>query len=191
MLKDLILKNRSTRKYYQEEPVSRETLLELVDLARLSASGANRQLLKYYLSSEPEKNDIIFHHIGLGGNPPEGERPSAYIIILNDTALGTYRSPNPEHPNIDHGIAAQSILLGATEKGLGGCMVGIVKRKELRKALNIPERYEILLVLTIGKPKVTFVIEVLEPNSENVKGWWDERGRYHVPKRKLEDIVIG
>ena len=69
MLKDLILKNRSTRKYYQEEPVSRETLLELVDLARLSASGANRQLLKYYLSSEPEKNDIIFHHIGLGGNP--------------------------------------------------------------------------------------------------------------------------
>jgi nitroreductase len=186
MLRDLILKNRSTRKYQQEVTVSRETLLELVDLARLSASGGNRQLLKYYVSSDPKNNDIIFQHIGLGGDPAPGDRPAAYIIIMNDTGLGTYGASD-----IDHGIAAQSILLGATEKKLGGCMVGMVHRTELRKALNIPVRYEILLLLTIGKPKETFVIEDVEPNTDNVRGWWDEQGRRHVPKRKLEDIIIG
>jgi nitroreductase len=193
LLKDLILKNRSTRRYYQEVAVSRETLIELIDLARLSACGGNRQLLKYYLSWEPEKNNIIFPCIGLKGspsepsfgNPPEGERPSAYIIILNDTELGP-----PGVTKVDHAIAAQSILLGATEKGLGGCIVGRIKRKELQRALNLPERYEILLVLTIGKPKETFVIEVLEPNTKKFSGWWDEQGVRHVPKRRLVDIVI-
>lgn len=186
MLKDLIVKNRSTRKYHQEAQVSRETLLELIELARLSPSGGNRQLLKYYLSTEPDKNEIIYSLIGLGGNPPEGERPSAYIVMMNDTQLGTYGPTE-----VDHGIAAQSILLGATEKGLGGCMVAMVNRKELHKALNIPERYEILLVITLGKPKETFVFEPVDPNAESVRGWWDDQGVRHIPKRKLEDLIIG
>jgi len=183
MLKDLILKNRSTRKYYQDVVVSRETLIELVDLARLSASGGNRQPLKYYLACEPENNALIFRHIGLAGEPQEGERPSAYIIILGDTQLGAQFGA-------DYGIAAQSILLGATEKGLGGCMIGMINRKGLQKELKIPERYEILLVLAIGKPRETFVIETAEPGTET-RGWWDEQGVRHVPKRRLKDIIIG
>ena len=185
MLKDLILRNRSTRKYYQDVAVNRETLLELVDLARLSPSGGNRQLLKYYISCEPAKNVLIYNQIGLGGSPPEGERPSAYIIIMNDTKLGTYGPME-----VDHGIAAQSILLGAVEQELGGCMVGMVNRKELQIALSIPVRYEILLVLAIGKPKETFVFEPCEINGENTRGWWDEQGVRHIPKRQLADIII-
>ena len=186
MLKDLIMRNRSTRRYHQEIPVSRETLIELIELARYSPSGGNRQLLKYYLSCEPAKNDIIYNQISLGGDPPKGERPSAYIIVMNDTQLGTYGPTE-----VDHGIAAQSILLGATEKGLGGCMVGMVNRKEIRKALNIPERYEILLVLTIGKPKESYVFEQVDPNTGNVRGWWDDQGVRHIPKRNMEELIIG
>ena len=115
MLRDLILKNRSTRKYHQEVPVSRETLMELIDMARLSPSGGNRQLLKYYIACEPEKNDIIYRQIGLGGSPPEGERPSAYIIVLNDTQLGTYGPTE-----VDHGIAAQKEQIQNSVRKLAG-----------------------------------------------------------------------
>jgi nitroreductase len=142
--------------------------------------------LKYYLSTAPDTNEIIYGLIGLGGNPPEGERPSAYIIMMNDTKLGTYGSTE-----VDHGIAAQSILLGATERGLGGCMVAMVNRKELHKALNIAERYEILLVITLGKPKETFVFEPVDPDADSVRGWWDDQGVRHIPKRNLEDLIIG
>ena len=189
MIRDLVLQNRSYRRFYQEVPIELETLRELVDLARLSASAANRQPLKYILSCDPQKNALIFPCLGWAGylqdwpGPPEGERPSAYIIILGDTEIS-------QAFGCDHGIAAQSILLGATEKGLGGLMHGSVKRDELSKALGIPPRYEILLVLSLGKPKEKVVLETLEPDGD-FNYWRDSNGVHHVPKRRLDDIIIG
>jgi len=182
MIRDLIIENRSRRRFYQETVIERDTLKELVDLARLSASGGNRQALKFMLCNEPEKNALIFQHIALAGSPTEGERPSAYIIILGDTDI----SPSF---GVDHGIAAQSIMLGTVEKGLGGCMVGAVNREGLRKALEVPPRYEILLVLALGKPKEKVVIDDYEGKGET-RGWWDDDGVRHVPKRLLKDIIV-
>ncbi|MCK5124381.1 MAG: nitroreductase family protein, partial [Dehalococcoidia bacterium] len=145
MIRDLIIKNRSTRRFYQEVAIERRTLRELIDLARHSASAANLQPLKYILSCDSRKNSLIFPHLFWAGylkdwpGPCEGQRPSAYIIILGDKRLS-------KSFGCDHGIAAQSILLGVAEKGLGGCIIGTVQRQKLRKALDIPSRYEILLV---------------------------------------------
>ncbi len=189
MVRDLILKNRSYRRFYQEAAIESETLRELVDLARLSASAGNRQPLKYILSCDPEKNALIFPNLAWAAylkdwpGPSEGERPSAYIIILGDTEI--------HHSFLcDHGVAAQSILLGATERGLGGCMIASVKVDELRKALSIPPRYEIMLVLALGKPKEKVVIESVGPDGD-IKYWRDSNSVHHVPKRSLDDIIIG
>ena len=160
MIRDLILTNRSYRRFHQEVAITEETLRELVDLARCSASATNRQPLKYILSCDPEKNALIFQTLGWAGalkdwpGPAEGERPSAYIIILLDKEIA-------QSTGCDHGIAAQSILLGAREKELGGCMHGSVKKDELRKVLEIPAQYETLLVISLGKPKEKVVIETL------------------------------
>jgi len=182
MLKDLILKNRSTRHYHQEVPVSRATLEELVDLARLSASAGNRQPLRYILASEPEKVDLVYRHIGLASDPPEGDRPPAYIIILGDKEV------RPSF-GVDPGIAAQSILLGATEKGLAGCMIGYINKPELARALNLPDKYEITLVVALGKPKEHYKIDSITIG-EATQGWWDEKGVRHIPKLGLKDIII-
>jgi nitroreductase len=187
MLKDLILRNRSYRRFYQEVPISLETLKELVDLARLSASAANRQPLKYILSNSPEMNARIFPYLAWAGylkdwgGPKEGEKPSAYIVVLGDKTI-------TQIFGCDHGIAAQSILLGAVEKGLGGCIIGSVRRSELSQELNIPEQYEILHVIALGKPKEQVVIEPVEDG--NIKYWRDEQGIHHVPKRSLDDIIL-
>ena len=189
MIRDLIMENRTCRRFYQEVAIELETLRELVDLARLSASGANRQPLKYIFSCEPQKNALIFSCLGWAGalkdwpGPSEGERPSAYIIILGDTEIS-------QAFGCDHGIAAQSIFLGAREKGLGGCMHGWVERDELSKALGIPPRYEILLVLSLGKPKEKVVLETVGPNGD-FNYWRDSDSVHHVPKRPLDDIIIG
>jgi nitroreductase len=189
MIRDLILKNRSYRRFYEEVDIKLETLRELVDLARLSASARNAQPLKYILSCQPQKNSLIFPHLAWAGyltdwpGPCEGERPSAYIIILGDTEISRF-------VDYDAGIAAQSILLGAMEKGLGGCMIASIERQGLRQALEIPPRYEILLVLALGKPKETVVIETVGPGGDT-KYWRDSKGVHHVPKRALDDIIIG
>ena len=188
MIKDLVLKNRSYRRWYQDVPVEEKTLRELVDLARNSASATNRQPLKYIFSCDPEKNAKIFPLIGFAGllrdwpGPSEGERPSAYIIILLDTEIA-------KQTGCDHGIAAQSILLGATEKGLGGCMHGSAKKPEMMKALNIPEKYEIMLVISLGKPKEKVVLETVGPDGKTAY-WRDDKQVHHVPKRTLDEIII-
>ncbi|MDD2889615.1 MAG: nitroreductase family protein [bacterium] len=188
MFKDTVLKNRSYRRFYEDHTVTLKTLKELVDLARLTPSGANLQPLKYILSCEPEKNALIFQHLAWAGylkdwdGPVKGERPAAYIIILGDTEIAkTF--------GCDYGITAQTILLGAVDKGLGGCMLASIKKEELRKALNIPAQYEILLALAIGKPKETVVIDKLEPGKD-IKYWRDAQNVHHVPKRELKDIIL-
>lgn len=188
MIRDLIIKNRSYRRFHQEVTIEYETLRQLVDLGRLSASAANMQPLRYILSCDSKKNVLIFQHISWAAylenwpGPTEGERPSAYIVILEDKQI--------EHPlHCDHGIAAQSILLGATEMGLGGCIIGAINKPNLRKALNIPDRYDILLVLALGKPKEKVVVEKLDPDG-SIKYWRDSVGIHHVPKRALDDIIL-
>jgi nitroreductase len=189
MIQDLIKRNRSYRRFHQDEPVAIETLRELVDLARLSASGANRQPLKYILSCRADRNELIFPHLAWAGylrdwkGPEEGERPSAYIIILGDTQVS-------QSFGVDHGIAAQSMLLGATEKGFGGCIIASIQRDALRTALFIPPQYEILLVLALGKPKETVMIEPIGPEGD-IEYWRDAAGVHHVPKRSLDDLIVG
>lgn len=187
MIEKLILKTRSYRRFYQNVKISRDILKELIDLARNSASAANLQPLKYIISNEPEKNKKIFPCTAWAGyienweGPEEGERPSAYIIILGDREI-------KENIDCDHGIAAQSIMLGATEKGLGGCMIGAIDRERLRENLEIPERYKIMLILALGKPNERVVLETAEKG--NIKYWRDKNGVHHVPKRPLDELIL-
>jgi nitroreductase len=189
MIAELIKKNRSCRRFYQDRSISMETLKALVDLARLSGSAANLQPLRYILSCDPQRNERIFSCLGWAGyikdwpGPKEGERPSGYIIILYDTQKSN------DYIGYDCGIAGQSILLGAREKGLAGCMIGALNRKKLVNILNIPEPFKLLLVIALGEPKEAVVIESVGPD-DNIRYWRDEQGVHHVPKRTLDDVII-
>lgn len=188
MLEDLIRKNRSYRRFHQDVPVELETLRTLVNLARLSASRGNRQPLKYVLSCDPETNAHILPHMRWAGylqdwpGPAKGERPAAYIVILGDTEIS-------KSFGCDHGIAAQSIMLGAVERGLGGCMLSSLDRDGLRQALDIPERYEILLALALGKPKETVVLEEVGPDGD-IKYYRNAEDVHHVPKHSLDELIL-
>jgi len=188
MIKELVCKNRSFRRFHQNDKISMETLEELVDLARHSACGANLQSLKYILSCDPRTNELIFKKLGWAAylkdwkGPAEGEKPAAYVVLMGDTSI---------HKNFfcDHGIACQSMLLGAVEKGLGGCILASINRDELRKDLSIDDKLEILLVLALGRPSEEVKLEYIE-SGESIKYWRDENGVHRVPKRPLEEIII-
>ncbi|MFC2090666.1 nitroreductase family protein [Bacteroidota bacterium] len=187
MLKELILKNRSYRRFDQSHRISRADLLEMIDAARLSASARNAQPLKYFLSYSEELNEKVFPCLAWAGyltdwsGPEAGERPSAYIVQLHDTTFGS-------NYYCDDGIAAQSILLTAAEKGLGGCIIASVKKDTLSERLNLPEHLSIIQVIALGKPAEKVVIE--EMIGDDFKYWRDEQGVHHVPKRSLESLIV-
>lgn len=187
MIKELILKNRSYRRFFQSERISLNMLKDWVDLARNSASARNAQSLKYVLSADESFNAKIFEQLAWAGyltewsGPEEGERPSAYIVMLHDTQIsGNYFC--------DDGIATQSILLGAVDAGFGGCIIHAVNRKNLAQILNLPEHFEIVQVLALGKPKEVVVLD--EMKNGEIKYWRDENQVHHVPKRRLDEIIF-
>lgn len=189
MLRDLVRSTRSYRRFVESHPVPIATLHELIGCARLAASGNNRQPLKYMLSADAGRNATIFARLRWAASlktwtgPQPGERPAAYIIVLGDKEIS-------QSFGCDHGIASQTIMLAAASMGLGGCMLGAVDREGLRADLAIADRYEILLVLAIGKPSETVVVDDAAPGSD-VTYWRDANDVHHVPKRTVAELIVG
>ena len=185
-LKELLIKNRIYRRFEQAVRIPEQELRELVGLTRLCASGRNAQPLKYKLITSENACAEIFPHLAWAGyltdwaGPEEGERPAAYLIQLLDTRI-------VENCLCDDGLQAQTILLGAVEKGWGGCIIKAFKNEALRKLLQLSEELKIMYVIAMGKPKEEVVIE--EMKEGNYKYWRDARGVHYVPKRDIEELI--
>jgi nitroreductase len=185
--KDIVLNTRSYRRFDESDRIGRDRLVELVNMARLSPSATNRQSLKYLVYDSCDDCARIFPATAWAGflkdwpGPGEGERPSGYIIILRDTEINDYFG-------VDHGIAAQTIMLGATTMGYGGCMIGSIKKEMLRAVLAIPQRYDILLVLALGRPVEKVVIDDIR--DDDFKYWREADSTHHVPKRRLDEVLL-
>lgn len=191
MLKDLVKKSRSYRGYNEERQITEEELTELVDYARLCPSSVNGQPFRYYISWKKEEADRIQAQTMWARALPEitlphpGMCPTAFIVICQDTrldeALNRYQK--------DVGIVAQTMLLAAAEKGLGGCMIGSFNAGGIRKELKLPEYLVPMLVVAIGEPKETIVLKEID-EGESITYYRDENDVHYVPKRKLKDIVL-
>lgn len=189
MIKELVHKSRSYRRFDGSHKISMQTLEHLVDLARHCPSAANKQPLRYVLCTCPEKNARIYEATAWAAylkdwdGPEPAERPTAYIIIVNT-------APDWKFAQIDLGIMAQTMLLGATDQGLGGCMIGALNREKLCEVITLAEGEEISLVLALGKP-VEDVRIVNLPADGSIKYYRDDQGVHYVPKRSLDDLIIG
>ncbi|WP_022667533.1 nitroreductase family protein [Desulfospira joergensenii] len=186
--KDLVRANRSCRRFDNSHRIDVKTVKELVGLARYCASGANNQPLKYIISTDEAKNKEIFSCLGWAAylkdwkGPEEKERPAAYIVILGDHNIS-------DRFWCDHGIAAQTILLGARDMGLAGCMFAAINIKKLKEFLNIEDHLEVKLVIALGKPVEVARIDDLGEDGD-IRYFRDENQVHHVPKRSLEDLIL-
>lgn len=191
MLKDLVKANRSYRGYDESCRITKEELLEMVDCARLAASSVNQQPLRYYLAWEKEEVDKIQKMTNWAKGLPElelphkGMCPTGFIVICQDTrvweALARFQK--------DVGIAAQTILLCATEMGLGGCMIGNFNAGAVKEKLGLAAYLAPLLIVAIGKPSEKVVLTEVGMD-EPIAYYRDENDVHYVPKRRLEDIVL-
>ncbi len=186
MIRELVRKNRSYRRFDRSVKLTEEQILGWIDNAHLASSAANLQPLKYKISLDDEGETAVFPHLKWAGyltdwaGPETEEMPTAYLTVALDKEISS-------NPFWDHGIAAQTILLSAAEDGFGGCMFGAIDKHGLRKALDLPDTLEILMVIALGRPVET--VE-LEPFTGDVKYHRDEKGVHYVPKRALEDLII-
>jgi nitroreductase len=191
--KDLVLANRSYRRFDGTHAVDGTELRDLVDLVRTTPSGGNLQPLKYVLSCSAAGNALVYETLAWAAylpewkGPPVNERPTAYVVMLVDRTIT--RAIQIRLAEFDAGISAQTILLGAVERGLGGCIFASLRREELGRRLGLPDTLEIALVIALGRPVEKVVLDVLTPGG-SVKYWREPDGTHHVPKRGLEELIL-
>ncbi|MCR5150539.1 MAG: nitroreductase family protein [Clostridiales bacterium] len=186
---NLVKSSRSYRRFDESFHIDTGVIENAVEVSRFTPSTVNSQAIKYIIVNNKDDNEFMFGCLAFAGllkgrgTPKEGERPSAYIIILCDNSIGVDKK-------IDEGIVAQTILLSLAEQGLGGCMLGSIDRAKIASHFEIDtSRYSIDLVLAIGKPDENVVLTDSE-NGESVAYYRDENGTHYVPKRKLSELII-
>lgn len=187
MIKELLKKNRSYRRFYQNIRISEEELKDIVDAVRYCASGRNAQALKYAIISDEQECAKVYETLAWAGylkdwdGPIEGERPSAYLIQVLDTQI-------VENCLCDDGLHLEALSLVATEKGYGCCIIKSFKNENLRNILKLKDEYKITYVLALGKAKEIVVLEDIKDN--DIKYWRSNDEIHHVPKRALDEIII-
>ena len=183
---ELVLKRRSIRRF-KNIPIRYEILEKCVNAARLAPSAHNLQPLEYIIVDDEQLLPKVFDmlrwaaYISPAGDPPPGHRPTAYIVVLIKEGAG-YKGLE----NYDAGLAVENMILVALEEGVGSCCIYNINRDGLRELLNVPEDYIISLVLPLGYPDESPVVEEF---TGSPKYWKDKDNVLHVPKRGLKDIL--
>jgi len=191
-LADLVARTRTVRRFREEVPLAPDLLEQLVDLARLGGSARNAQSLCYLIVTEPSLRAALFPLLAWAGylpdwpGPAAGERPAAYIVCVLDRER--QRGPESE-AHFDLGISTQNLLLGAAERGVMGCRIGAFNADRVRALLQLDARYQPMLVVALGEPAETVVVETVRTDGD-VRYWRDADGVHHVPKRPLGDILL-
>lgn len=181
-LDTLLRRNRSYRGF--SGTVSEAQLRELVGVVPLVASGMNRQALRFRLVGASEAS-LVHPLVKLGAALPQehlphpGMEPAAYIVVCSTM-------PEDKVVDIDLGIAAQSMLLKATEMGLGGIFILNFRREALKEVLGLP--LEPVAVIGLGKPAETvFLVPGASPDALS---YYRKDGVHYVPKLSVEDLII-
>ena len=186
MLSDLVKAARSYRRYDPSKPLDTETIKAFVDTARLTPSAGNLQRLRYLAVTDKSEVLTLTKEVKWAGylsdwdGPAENEAPTAYLLLLSPEKTGVSQ--------IDVGIAAETILLAATEKGYGGCMILNFPREELTKRYNLAGRYKIELVISLGVPAEKVELEYVK--DDNIRYYRDEYDVHRVPKRALSEVFF-
>lgn len=188
-LKDLVKESRSKRSFDTQKKITKDDLLALCELARNCPAAMNLQPLKYRLVTSDEERERMIANTRWASSlakklPPKGHEPSGFIVICHDLTIAEQKTIF----SIDVGIVAQTMMLGATEMGFGGCIIGSGSSEVIAEILHLPKHLIPVLVLGLGVPEETVVLT--EAHDGQVRYFRDETDVHYVPKRPLSEIII-
>jgi nitroreductase len=180
------IKGRRSIRKFTREPVHKEDLLKLIELGSLAASGMNVQPIKYIVATGKKADEIFPHTRWAGylkgqGSPAFDERPSAFILVLNDNSL---RKSGYE---LDAGAAVQNILVAAHAMGIGTCWLGAIDYDDISSLVGLTEGYKLISAIAVGYPAQKSISEASEGD---IRYYLDEEEVLHVPKRSIDEIIL-
>lgn len=186
-LKTLIQESRTTRRFKKDAVVTNEDLREILDLARITSSAKNMQPIKYILVTKKEDVLKLAQTAAWAAhlkewNQSEDERPSAFIIMLNDRMIDGF-------PMFDAGASFTAISLAAKSKGLATCPMASIDKDLCKKLFVIPDNLDVMIGIALGVSKEK--VKLVDTNEWDTNYYRLEDETHCVPKRSLNQIIMG
>jgi nitroreductase len=141
-LVDVILSRRSIRKY-DDKDIPKDVLDKILEAGRQSPSAANRQPYQFVVVTESEiKKELSGLVSGFLKNAPV-----VLVGCANTKALLTGK-----WAVIDTTIALENMVLAAWSLGVGSCWIGAFNEQKVKNALQIPEKWKVVALISLGYP---------------------------------------
>lgn len=143
------IKNRWSPRAFSNEEVKKEDILAMLEAARYAPSCFNEQPWKFILSYELDDLNLI-RSILVDSNRLWADRAPAFVSILAKKKFDLDGRDN-FWSKFDAGTAWGYLSLEAEKRGLITHAMGGFKKDLARQRLNIPDEYELIAVVAIGK----------------------------------------
>ncbi|NQY92891.1 MAG: nitroreductase family protein [Campylobacteraceae bacterium] len=185
--KELINKTRCTRRFKENETISKQDLIDIVDLARVTSSAKNMQPLKYIVINDEKTVKEMASRVKWAAHltswtQSESEQPSAFIVLVNDTSIDGFVM-------VDAGISLQTILLASRIKGYAGCALASIDKEFCKKEFNLAHGLEPVLGIAIGVEDE--VLNVVDVKDNDTNYYRNDKDEHCVPKRALDEVLLG
>jgi nitroreductase len=181
-VKEVMTSRRSVRKYDPSHVMPEEDLNEILTLAAQAPSSWNLQHWRYLVITSKEQKEKILPIAYNQQQVVDASATvviladleawrSAYEIYgealekgnitkeIYDTLIGQIEGAYKNNPQVarddailNASLSAMQLMLAAKAKGYDTCPMGGFDREKLIEALNIPERYLPIMLISIGKP---------------------------------------
>ena len=153
-----LAKKRQSCRAYDQKPVEPEKIARCLAAARLAPSACNSQPWKFVVVNEPDLRKTVaqatFGPV-ISLNRFTMQAP-VLIAIVSERQKFTAKIGNivrkKSFNQMDVAIAAEHFCLAATELDLGTCIIGWFDEQALKRALAIPKRKRVELIITAGYP---------------------------------------
>jgi len=155
----VIQERRSVRKY-KNDMVPDEVIVDVIDAARAAPSWANTQVCQYIVVKDHKTKEFLSDTL-TPTNPARAaliDAPVVLCILAKRGVSGCYDGKDTTKFSswymFDAGLAVQNLCLRAHDLGLGTVIVGLLDHDACKKILSVPDEYEVVVVIPVGKPAV-------------------------------------
>ncbi len=158
--KNCALGRRSVRKF-EQKPVEKQVIEEVISVAAYAPSWKNSQTTRYIVLNDKELIDALAENCTLGFDHNKGilkQSPCAVIVATTDGRSGYEKdasattSKGSHWQSFDSGIATQTFCLSAHDNGLGTVILGIYDEKATKELLKMPEGQSVSAIVAVGYP---------------------------------------
>lgn len=145
------IEKRSSIRAYKDKPVPEEELLKVLEAARLAPSERNSQAWKFIVVRDEARRQALGY--ASGGQPHVHMAPVIIAAVAIEPEI--FMPCNiPAYP-VDLAIAIDHMTLAAVGLGLGTCWIGAFSQEKVKSILEVPQKYKVVSLLTLGYPSET------------------------------------